>query len=350
MQDERVVQTVLGPLPAAALGRTMAHEHVFFDLSCYYAQAEDDPTGALGAAPVAPERQWWLRSHPMNSRPNLLQQDLEVAVAEVGQYRAAGGETIVDVTTVGIAPNPLGLAEVSRRTGVQILAGTGFYIGGSYESVVPDMSVEALADYMRRELLEGIAGTPVRAGLIGELGVGNPPSVMEQRVLVAAGRVQREMGCAVSLHPVWGTRPAENALSVARLALEVGLDPQRTAICHLDVRFRDSMEHYREVGREGFYLELDTFGRETYYPHVDTQLPSDAERIRTVVGLLQEGFGERVLVGADICFSNELVRHGGHGYAHVLRTVCPRLERQGVDADALRVILVHNPRRWLAGA
>jgi phosphotriesterase-related protein len=341
---------VLGPVAGAALGPTMAHEHVFFDLSCYYSRAEDDPTGALGEAPVAPERQWWLRSHPMNSRPNLIQQDLEAAVAEVGQFRAAGGETIVDVTTVGIAPNPTGLAEVSRRTGVQIVAGTGFYIGGSYERVVPEMSVEELADYMRRELLEGIAGTAVRAGLIGELGVGNPPTEMERRVLVAAGRVQGEVGCAVSLHPVWGSDPVQSALGVARLALGVGLDPRRTAICHLDVRFRDAMAPYREVGREGFFLELDTFGRETYYPHVDTQLPSDAERIRTVVGLLQEGFGEQVLVGADICFSNELVQHGGHGYAHVLRTVCPRLERKGVEGAALETILVANPRRWLAGA
>ncbi|MGH2371267.1 MAG: phosphotriesterase family protein, partial [Chloroflexota bacterium] len=340
------VMTVLGPVPATALGLTMAHEHVFFDLGCYFSQAEDDPQGAMADAPVEPSRLWWLRAHPMNNHANLVQDDLETAVAEVAAFKAAGGGTLVDVTTVGIAPHPRGLAEVARRTGVHIVAGTGFYVAPSYEALAPDMSVEALADYLRRELLEGIAGTDVRAGLIGELGVGNPPAPVERRVLEAAARVQRELDCAVSLHPAWG---AEGALLAAQVAEEVGLNPRRTALCHLDNRFRDDLALYRDVGRRGFFLDLDCFGRDTYYPHVNTQLPADSERIRTVLGLLDAGLGRQVLFAQDICFRHELVRYGGYGYAHVLRTIRPRLLRHGVDAAALEQILVHNPQSWLAG-
>jgi phosphotriesterase-related protein len=346
------VMTVLGPVPADALGITMAHEHLFFDLTCYFNPPADDPNGHLATAPLAslvPEDLWWLRTHPMNNRANLVQDDVDVAAAEVARYAAAGGVTLVDVTTVGIretAPYPRALAEVARRTGVHIVAGTGFYVASSYAERVGNQPAEALVDQMRRELADGIAGTDVRAGLVGEIGLGNPPAPVEQRALAAAAQVQREVGCTVSVHPVWG---AESALLAARLAEEAGLNPARTAICHLDVRFREDIAAYQEVARRGFFLELDTFGRDSYYPHVDTQLPSDAERINAVLGLLDAGLGDRLLFAQDICFAHELVRNGGYGYAHVLRTVCPRLRHRGVDEPTLHRILVENPRRWLAG-
>jgi phosphotriesterase-related protein len=82
---------------------------------------------------------------------------------------------------------------------------------------------------------------------------------------------------------------------------------------------------------------------------VDTQLPSDAERIRTLRGLLDAGYAGRLLLAQDICFRHELVCHGGHGYAHVLRSIRPRLLRGGVPAAAIETILVANPRAWLTG-
>jgi phosphotriesterase-related protein len=340
------VMTVLGPVAGDALGPTMAHEHVFFDLSCYYTPAEDDPGGVMGEAPLEPSRLWWLRCHPMNNRPNLVQDDVQTAVDEVLAFKEAGGGALVDVTTVGIAPNPLGLAEVARRTGVRIVAGTGFYVASSYAAQAGDLSVEALADYLRRELLEGIAGSTVRAGLIGELGVGDPPAPVEWRVLQAAARVQRELACAVSLHPGWGVA---GALGAARLGEAAGLDPRRTTISHLDNRLRGDLAAFREIANRGYFLDLDCFGRDLYYPHVDTQLPADAERIETLGKLLQAGLADRVLLAQDICFRHELVGNGGYGYAHVLRSIRPRLRRAGIDDATLETLLVHNPRHWLAG-
>ena len=46
--------TVRGPVPADELGITLAHEHLFFRLDCYYSQAEDDPDGTLATAPITP--------------------------------------------------------------------------------------------------------------------------------------------------------------------------------------------------------------------------------------------------------------------------------------------------------
>ncbi|HET7770744.1 MAG TPA: hypothetical protein VFN74_18375 [Chloroflexota bacterium] len=344
--DAQTVQTVLGPVPAPELGRTLAHEHVFFDLRCYFTPSEDDPLGEMADAALAAERLWWIRTHPMNSRANLVQEDGGVAVEEVSLFKQAGGGTLVDVTTVGLAPKPQALADVSRETGVNIVAGTGFYIAGSYDNAVLDWDETRLADFFRRELLQGMGDTTIRAGLIGELGVSNPILDGERRTLRAAARVQRELGVAVSLHPSWGP---EGALEAVRAAEEAGLEPGRTAISHLDNRFGADEALHLEVARRGFMVELDSFGREIYYPHVNAQLPSDAERIRALMALLERGFAGQILVAQDICFAHELVRNGGHGYAHFLRSVTPRLTRSGVADESIQSMLVENPRRWLAG-
>jgi phosphotriesterase-related protein len=325
----------------------MAHEHVFFDLRCYFTPAEDDPAGEGSDAPIAPDRLWWLRTHPMNSRPNLVQEDVDLAASEVALFKHGGGGTLVDVTTIGIAPHPAELAEVARRTGVHVVAGTGFYVAGSYPADVADWPESRLEAHFRRELEEGIGGTNVRAGLIGELGVGNPASAGELRMLRAAARVQRDLGVAVSLHPSWGP---EGALAAAAAAEDAGLDPSRTTLSHLDNRFRGELPHYLDVARRGFFLDLDCFGRDLYYPHANQQLPSDTDRIAVLFSLIEAGFGAQVLVAQDICFAHELVANGGYGYAHFLRTTAPRLRRSGFPETALEDLLVHNPRRWLAGA
>ena len=43
-----------------------------------------------------------------------------------------------------------------------------------------------------------------------------------------------------------------------------------------------------------------------------------------------------------------LTRYGGFGYAYVLRHYVPRLRRLGVVEEAIRTMLVDNPRRVFA--
>lgn len=344
---DRTVTTVLGPVAGTALGACLAHEHVIYDLGCYFSQSADDPDGTLAEGPLAPERRWWVHQHPMSQRANLVQDSVKVAVSELSRFKAAGGGALVDVTTTGIGPQPEQLREVARQTGLHIVAGTGYYLAGSLPAWVASASEAELADGMRRDLLEGFPGTTVHAGLIGELGISDPLAPVEQRVLAAAGRVQRELGCAAILHPSWGR---DGGLRAAQLAEDAGLDPSRTALSHLDVRFRSDVEAYRQVAARGFYLDMDCWGRDAYYPHVNSQLPSDAERIDVVRRLLDAGLERQLLFAQDICLTYELERHGGHGYAHLLRTVQPRMQRSGITGETFTRIMVENPRTWLAGS
>ncbi len=336
------VQTVVGSIFADELGITMAHEHVTFDLSAYY-QPEGD--GHFEEPATGDEYRTWIHSHPMSVRSNLIQQDIDVATREVGLLYAAGGRTLIDQTTIGLGPRPDALVEISRRTGVQIVAGTGFYISGSYPPEYARMSASDLADHLRHELLVGMNDTRIRAGLIGELGVSAPCLPFEQRLLSGAAQVQQEVGCAVSLHTAWGPEGVDHAV---RAAHDAGLDPSRTALCHLDIRLRNDIRAYLNLAREGFFLSLDTFGRDCFYPHMNSALPSDADRM-TVVELLAAGAQGRLLFSSDISFNHELTYQGGHGYAHVLSNVVPMLSERGVESSVLHEVLVNNPRTWLAG-
>ena len=78
--------TVRGPIPAADLGLTLPHEHLFIDL---------------------------LREY----RGNGLLNDEALAIEEVGRFRDAGGGTIVDCTSEGLGRDPRRCAACPRRPG-----------------------------------------------------------------------------------------------------------------------------------------------------------------------------------------------------------------------------------------
>jgi phosphotriesterase-related protein len=46
----------------------------------------------------------------------------------------------------------------------------------------------------------------------------------------------------------------------------------------------------------------------------------------------------------------QLLKYGGFGYGHILRSIVPRLRRRGIDDATVRKLLVENPARVLASA
>lgn len=53
--------------------------------------------------------------------------NIEESISELKLFQAAGGRTICDVTPIGIRMKPEALPQVAKATGVNIVAGTGFY-------------------------------------------------------------------------------------------------------------------------------------------------------------------------------------------------------------------------------
>jgi phosphotriesterase-related protein len=41
------------------------------------------------------------------------------------------------------------------------------------------------------------------------------------------------------------------------------------------------------------------------------------------------------------------VKYGGHGYAHILENIAPKMKERGISPDNIHKILVETPRKWL---
>ncbi len=74
----------------------------------------------------------------------------------------------------------------------------------------------------------------------------------------------------------------------------------------------------------------------------------DSQRHEHLLQLLALGYGDQILISQDTCYKTQLVRYGGCGYAHILRTIVPALRHAGVDDTTLERILVGNPKHLLS--
>ena len=337
---DRIV-TVLGPISPEELGLTLGHEHLLFDLRCLWESPPPERSHLADAMPTL-ENRGELSRDLYDSRPNLFFDDRAVSIAEVGRFRDAGGGAVVDLTTIGLAPNPEALTEISRAAGVHVVAGCGYYRQKCLPGDVLDHSVEALADELERWVVEGMYGTTVRAGILGELGTSSPIHPFEERQLRAAARVQRATGVAINVHPaIW----AHEHLRVLDILESEGADLGRVALSHCDELVEP--EWHARIASRGATLCFDTFGAEFSYDADGTQEPRDTERIACLTRLLQAGRGAQVLLSHDICTRIQLRRYGGLGFDHIPVSVVPQLRRAGVSEVEVTRMLVDNPRALL---
>jgi phosphotriesterase-related protein len=342
------VMTVLGPIEPEALGTTLIHEHIIFDLSVYH-EARFGPGKAepLPDEPLGIEHLWELKHNVARLRDNVHQRSLDVAVAELQRFKSVGGQTIVEVSSGGLVPNYVGLAQIATRTGVNIIAGTGYYIGASHPPELAAKSVGQVEEEMLRDVLEGIPGTGVRAGVLGEIGTTEPLSPTERIVLEATGRVQAQTGTAIVVHPDSVHRTYEQIARNLDILEKAGAALDRVVISHCDDRLHVNYDSYAKLVARGCTLAFDTFGKQTYYATRARQYPSDDQRIATIVRLVGDGLAGSVTMAHDVCYKTDLTRWGGDGYSHVCRNIIPRLKQSGVSEAAIQQMMVENPRRLL---
>lgn len=342
MSTVGAVQTVTGPRTADELGITQMHEHLVSDFRVYL----PDDAGAFAAETVRLDNLYELKTRLLND--NVLRvDDIEVAVEEVTAFAAAGGRTVVDSTSLGIGRDPQALAEVSRRTGVNVVMGSGWYVNESLSEAFAARSVESLAEEIEADLTVGVGDTGIRAGIIGEIGLSWPHHLHEERSLQAACLAQQRTGAALQIHP--GRHPESPRLAM-ELALRAGADPSRTVICHVE-RTLTSVAEMIALAETGCVLEFDLFGQESSYYFVPsfTGMPNDAGRVRYLQALMDAGFADRLLVSQDICTCVHLTRYGGEGLHHLLRRVVPLMRRIGMTEAEVHRLLTCNPARVLTG-
>ncbi|XP_064652122.1 phosphotriesterase-related protein-like [Lineus longissimus] len=341
------IQTVLGTISPKDAGITLTHEHVCMQFYCALTPApphmKDKASGDLS---FKMGNLGLIRQYPYANLENLkLFEEKEAVLSEMKYFKENGGATIVENTTIGIDRDMKFMQELSRKTGVNIVSGTGYYVGASQQASVASMTIEQMSEVMMSDLTQGADGTDIKCGVIGEIGCTWPLEASEIKCLQGAAAIQEAIGCPVIIHP--GRNP-KAPFEILRIVQEAGGDVSKTVMSHLDRSIHDYGE-LEEFAKMGSYCEYDLFGLEAshYQKNLAIDMPSDAERINRIKHLIKQGYEDKIVIAHDIHTKHRLMKFGGHGYSHILESIVPKMLARGYTQQQVDKILIHNPREWL---
>jgi phosphotriesterase-related protein len=304
---------VLGDIMPSELGVTAAHEHLWCDQR-------------LGRASDFP-------SHG----EKMVLRDPDLVVAEAGHFRAAGGKAIVEVTVHGWGRDVAVLADISRRTGLHVVATSGFYVEACHPEFVRASSCEALVEFLVGEIAQGADGSTIRAGLLKASVSGARIEGEEEKCTRAVARAHLRTGAAITTHTSASARFHIEGGNAGTMFLDLfeaeGVDLSRVIIGHCDENA--DLRQLEALLARGAYVQFDVIGKEHWL--------LDATRADLLAALLARGHGERLLLSSDRNRISELKVSGGKGYDHVLREFVPLLRKRGADAAQIHCLLVSNP-------
>jgi len=307
------IRTVLGDISPEQLGRCYAHEHVIID-----------------------------RSYTTQLFPDIHLPSVENAVRELADFKAAGGGAMVDCMPCDAGRNVEKLAEISKQSGVHLIAPTGlhrvrFYPEGHWRF---SSGPERLADLFVDEIERGIdandcAGPDVRrtahrAGVIKMASDGGRLNDAERTAFEAAAAAHRRTGCPIITHC-----EAERGAEQVAFLTERGVGPGRIVLSHTD-RHPDPGYH-RELLRTGALVEYDRVFR--------GKLDDENPTLVLFAAMVKE-FPDQVMLGTDGARASYWRSYGGSpGLDYLLREFSDRARKKGVTDAELRKVFVENPAR-----
>ena len=257
----------------------------------------------------------------------------EETVLEYKKLYEKGVRRIVDVTVAGMGRNPSYVKRVAKASGIRIIQSTGFYIEGFFPPIVTSSSAQELAEFMIREIREGIEGSDIKASVIGEIGSSeNQFTDNELKVFEGAVLAQKETGVPMITHAHLGTFGHEQVAFFE----ERGVELSKVAIGHVDLT--GDAKYVLDMLRQGVYVVFDTVGKENYMP--------DLRRAQMLKAIESSGFADQVLMSMDITRKSNMEHRGGIGYSYLLDVFVPLLLDNGVSQTTIKKILVANPRAF----
>jgi phosphotriesterase-related protein len=188
------IQTVLGVIEPDELGLTLAHEHIVSDGSAWLVEAQEATEKHMARSKVGLDTLWWIRYHWFQNRDDLLMLDEKEAIEELSHFALAGGQSVVEMSNIGLGRDPMALTRISRATGLNILMGSGYYLACSLPAYFDDLSVDDITQEIVRDITDGAGSSGVKAGYIGEIGGSWPLDPREKRSLIAAVEAQKATG------------------------------------------------------------------------------------------------------------------------------------------------------------
>ncbi|MBM3945102.1 MAG: hypothetical protein FJ317_06390 [SAR202 cluster bacterium] len=338
------VMTVLGPVAPEKVGKALMHEHLFLGMDKYAYVPDEASQRAWLEKPIAMDNLAAVSTRWKLNKASYHMYDEKTALEEVSALAHQGGNTLVDVTSIGCGRDPRALARISRATRLNIVMGGSYYVPIYHPPDIAQRSEESLADEIARDITVGVGDTGIRSGIIGEVGCFWPLTDNQRKTFRASAQAHLATGASILVHPGFDLTAPETLL---RILTDAGVKPERVVIGHLDFFF--DYGFLKSLAQTGCYLEFDTFGLEDTSNAV-TNAPkgiersSDTLRMERLEFLINEGFLNRIVISHDVCWTFRYSRYGGKSYDHIFRMVIPRMKRRGFTQAQLDALLVDNPR------
>ena len=328
------------------MGVTLMHEHILLDTSSWWKRPCCASDIGFAERPLDISMIGELADESVPQSRQLRPARRQGGDRGADYFVEYGGRTVVDPTNLGIGRDPSALQRVSRRTGLNIVMGAGFYLEASHPDYVKAMSVEAIAEAIAADCGVSEDDPEVCAGIIGEIGVSKDFTPAEEKVLRGAARASKMSGAPLSIHlPGW-ERLAHRVLDVVE---SEGADLRHTVLCHMNPSLHDP-EYQRSLADRGAFLEYDMIGMDYFYADQQAQSPCDEENAIAICKLVDDGYVNSVLMSQDVFLKMMLTRYGGFGYGYILKHFVPRLKRHGMNQATIDHILIDNPRRVFSAA
>jgi phosphotriesterase-related protein len=339
--------TVNGEIDCNSLDIISPHEHVFIDIRNQFTEFEEITQRKLSEQRITIENLGVLSRNPYALKDNLFMDDEELAAQEILCFKKAGGDALVDATTIGIGRDPVALKKISRTTGLAIIAGCGYYTEDTHPEKLRVTSVEKIAEEMINDIVIGISGTNIKAGVIGEIGTSQPIGEIEKKVLAAAAIAQKETGLGVLVHTYpWG----HTGLDILEIFKKNKAAIDKVCICHVDVEI-DNI-YCEKIMESGAFIEFDDFGKEFFIARRDGVFAGgvfarDIERVKAIKRFIDKGYVKNILISCDVCLKTLLHRYGGWGYDHILSNILTMMSGESIGKEDIDIIIRENPKRFL---
>lgn len=279
--------------------------------------------------------------------PALCIDDIKKSLRELEQYRCSGGCSLIEAQPCGCNRMTKELFALSKNSGVQIIASTGFHKLLFYPEThwIHSLPVSELTEIFVQELTQGMyidgdTSPPsrqcnVRAGIIKTAFDSQELNGRYKKLFRAAAIAARQTSRILMIHVEQGTDPRR----LQDYLLDQGVASRNLMFCHMDRACPDIRVH-KDILKRGSYLEFDTIGRFKYH--------SDEYEISLFTNLIDAGYVQQLLYSLDT--TRERLRTyntSGIGLDYILNKFNPALLAAGVTEDIIHMLSTTNPARLL---
>ena len=312
------IRTVLGDIDPAGLGVTYAHEHLIID-----------------------------RGRAVDLQPDFLLDDVPRMATEVRAAMTKGLRAVVDAMPADTGRNVVKLAELSRLTGLHIVAPTGLhherFYGSSHWST--RLSEDDLADLFVADIEAGIDAndyngpvvrrTAHRAGVIKIAGSLDGPSARDGIVFAGAAQAHRRTGVPILTHCENGT----GALEQIRLLTDLGVAAEHIVLSHVD-----------KVLDPGYHAEIATTGAVVEYDQAFRWNDRANGTLALLEAMTSAGLSGAIVLGMDAARQGYYrVYSGTPGLSYLLDGFSVAMRERGLG-HIWQAVFVDNPARAFAFA